>query len=63
MEVISTSDLPDWLKYPPEYLRLVDYELLKFPPGYLLDSKLAKIRRDAERAISREGFVRFCVSS
>ena len=43
MEILSEKDLPKWLKYPPEYLRLVEYGLVKFPPWYLLNDKLARL--------------------
>jgi hypothetical protein len=46
VEILSETDLPDWLKYPREYLWLVEYGVVKFPPWYLLDSRLARLRYD-----------------
>ena len=44
MEILSENELPKWLKYPPEYRRLVDDGVIKFTPWYLLNSKLARLR-------------------
>jgi hypothetical protein len=49
MEIITKNDIPDWLEYPSEYLRLVEDDLVRFSPWYLLNSKLAKIRYDGLR--------------
>jgi hypothetical protein len=46
MEIVPENELPTWLKYPPEYLRLVNDGLVKFSPWYLLNSKLARLRYD-----------------
>jgi hypothetical protein len=46
MEIMRGNDLPEWVIYPPEYLRLIDYGLVKFAPWYLLDRRLAGLRYD-----------------
>jgi len=49
MEIFPDKDLPRWLNYPPEYLRLVEYGLFKFSPWYLLNEKLARLRYEGLR--------------
>lgn len=44
MEILNSKEAPNWLNYPPEYLRLVEQNIIKFAPWYLLDSKLALLR-------------------
>lgn len=47
MEILSPKEIPEWLQqYPPEYLRLIDQNIVKFSPWYFLDSKLARLRYD-----------------
>ncbi len=49
MEIVPESELPAWLKYPPEYLWLLTEDLVKFTPWYLLDAKLARLPHDGVR--------------
>jgi hypothetical protein len=45
MEIVS--EIPSWLhRYPPGYLRIVNQNIVKFSPWYLLDSKLASLRNE-----------------
>ncbi len=46
MEVLHENDLPGWLVYPPEYLRVIAQGFVKIEPWYFLDKKLAAIRLD-----------------
>jgi hypothetical protein len=49
MDIVPENELPEWLKYPREYLRLVEYDFVKFPPWYLLDSRFARARYEGLR--------------
>jgi len=44
MDILDPRQLPEWLDYPDEYLRLVKQNIVQFSPWYLLDAKLAKLR-------------------
>jgi hypothetical protein len=47
MKTLDSGELPPWLtKYPPEYLSLIEKNLLIFSPWYLLDETLVKIRNE-----------------
>jgi len=40
----TLKQIPKWLEYPPEYLLLVEQNIVKFAPWYLLDEKLSRLR-------------------
>lgn len=50
METLRTNEIPDWLKFPREYLSLLEEyaesAFVKFPPWYFLDAKLTRLRFD-----------------
>jgi hypothetical protein len=46
MQIVNPAKLPDWLEYPPEYIWLVEHDVVKWPPWYLLNEQLAQLRWD-----------------
>lgn len=44
MEILKPNEIPSWLEYPPEYLRLLEQNIVTFAPWYILETKLARLR-------------------
>ena len=49
MQILDCQETPEWLRYPPEYMLLIEQNIVDFFPWYLLDAPLFRLRYDGLR--------------